>query len=183
MEKWREDLITDNLNLVYFSYEKLPKTPFTVTYKDDLISEGNVGLCKAAIKYNPELDVAFSSFAISCIKNEMLMFIRRDKNKISNTVSLDAPISDDEDLFLSDMISDKTEIDDKILYKQILEKLRNKIKPKHYDIFVMWLNGSKYREIAEIYGHSVSCIAKIIHKIKNNLKKGEMYGRTNSRYN
>ena len=44
----RDKLVTDNLRLVYYLYEKLTKNPLTENYKDDIISEGMVGLVKAA---------------------------------------------------------------------------------------------------------------------------------------
>lgn len=77
MQSCREKLITDNLRLVYFCYNKLQTNALTVRYKDDLISEGMLGLVKAANSFEPNRKTKFATYAIMCIRNQMLMFIRK----------------------------------------------------------------------------------------------------------
>ena len=48
-------------------YDKLSKNQITINHKEDIISEGMVGLVKAANKFDPDKGVKFSTFASSCI--------------------------------------------------------------------------------------------------------------------
>jgi RNA polymerase sporulation-specific sigma factor len=90
----RAKLVEDNLRLVYYFYEKLMKTPFVRQNKDDLISEGNIGLVKAAASYDFER-AKFTTYAARCIHNQMLMYIRRCKGWERET-SLYAAVGADE---------------------------------------------------------------------------------------
>ena len=67
----RDKLVTDNLRLVYYLYEKLTKNPLTENYKDDIISEGMVGLVKAANTFDNGRGIKFGTYASRCITNEM----------------------------------------------------------------------------------------------------------------
>lgn len=78
----RDKLVTDNLRLVYYLYEKLTKNKLTRQYKDDIISEGMVGLVKAAKTFDDKRKIKFGTYASRCITNEMLMFIRDRKSVV-----------------------------------------------------------------------------------------------------
>lgn len=47
--------------------------------KKDLVSIGNLGLIKAVETFDKSKNVEFSSYAIRCIDNEILMFLRNLK--------------------------------------------------------------------------------------------------------
>lgn len=55
---------------------------------DDLISIGTIGLIKAVDTFDPENGVAFYSYAVRCIGNEMLMALRKRKRE-KKTVALE----------------------------------------------------------------------------------------------
>ena len=93
----RESLVLDNQRLVYHMFDKLSKNQITITHKEDIISEGMVGLVKAANKFDPDKGVKFSTFAGSCIRNEMLMYLRKLNRQVPYEVSLNEPIGYDED--------------------------------------------------------------------------------------
>ena len=58
---------------------------------DDLISEGIIGLIKAVDTYDGNKNNEFSTYIGACIRNEILMLIRKSK-KHRNNVSLDKKI-------------------------------------------------------------------------------------------
>lgn len=70
-------LIESNLKLVIHFAKQYKKAlnNSNVLEIDDLISEGNIGLIKAANKYKPELNIKFSYYASFWIKKEMQTFI------------------------------------------------------------------------------------------------------------
>jgi RNA polymerase sigma factor (sigma-70 family) len=64
---------------------------FSETDMDDAIQIGCIGLCKAAEKYNQDSGFKFSTFAASCIVNEIKYELRKKKaaKRDGITVSLD----------------------------------------------------------------------------------------------
>jgi len=91
----RNNLVEANMRLVYYTYAKLYKNSFVVNNKDDLISEGFLGLIKAAISYKGK--TKFSTYASTCIRNSMLMYIRSNKKHEDNTISLNAILDSEDD--------------------------------------------------------------------------------------
>lgn len=83
MPSARDKLITDNMRLVYHMYGKIGDGPIKENYKEDIISEGMLGLCKAADTFDESRGVRFSTYAAMCIRNAMLMFIRKTKKAFS----------------------------------------------------------------------------------------------------
>ena len=69
----RDKLTTENVRLVYYLYEKLTKNAMTEKYKDDIISEGMVGLVKAAKNFEPARKIKFSTYASRCMPTSCLM--------------------------------------------------------------------------------------------------------------
>lgn len=69
--------IMEHSKLVYSVANKYFRTDRD---KEDLIQEGFVGLLKASKSWN-EKNAAFSTFAMKCILNEMLMFCRKRKKQ------------------------------------------------------------------------------------------------------
>ena len=69
--------IMEHSKLVYSVANKYFKTDRD---KEDLIQEGFIGLLKASKSWN-EQNAAFSTFAMKCILNEMLMFCRKRKKQ------------------------------------------------------------------------------------------------------
>ena len=49
----------------------------------DLINEGNVGLCRAARRYNPDMGLRFLSYAIWWIRNSLALFLAKQGGIIS----------------------------------------------------------------------------------------------------
>lgn len=68
-------LVQDNLKLVFDVLNR--KYPW-LAYDEDVISVGNLGLCKAAMTFDPEKGFAFSTFAWRVILNEIRMYLRKD---------------------------------------------------------------------------------------------------------
>jgi RNA polymerase sporulation-specific sigma factor len=105
-EKAKLELVKHNLRLVagianhYYNYSY---------EKDDLISVGVIGLIKAANKFDYQRKVKFSSFAAKCINNEILMYLRKKKNKNTKEVSFDDFLfftKDGNGIKIEDVVSD-----------------------------------------------------------------------------
>lgn len=74
----REKIIKHNIRLVINQVKKnFPNTPYE---RKELVSIGLIGLIKGVDTFDIEKKFAFSSYAIRCIDNEILMFLRKEKN-------------------------------------------------------------------------------------------------------
>ena len=103
----QQALAEDNMALVNYV---IKRCNITGDY-DDNLSAGNYGLVKAAATYNPATGYSFATFAITVIRNELYMNLRKYR-KISKETSLDQPIataSDGSELALCDVIPDPSE--------------------------------------------------------------------------
>lgn len=73
----KEMLIEHNLRIVFFQAQKYAGRNAEF---EDLVSIGSIGLIKAANSFDPEKKVRFATYASRCVKNEMLMYLRKGKN-------------------------------------------------------------------------------------------------------
>lgn len=95
----KEHLVVDNQSLVYYWVEKLRcKLGLTLNYLEyeDFISEGRIGLIKAAITFDKSKKVTFSTYASHCIKNKILNYYNKFK-KHANQISIDEIIKENEE--------------------------------------------------------------------------------------
>lgn len=85
-DKWAVDeLVKHNLRFVISIAKKYRR--FTNVSFADLISEGNIGLIKAAYKFDPNRNIKFSSYAVWWIKSSIKECIERYKDNVEcNTV-------------------------------------------------------------------------------------------------
>lgn len=161
MEDWRNDLITRNKQLVYYCYQRfVKKTTFSITYKDDIISEGFVGLCKAAKLYDPNLNVKFVTYATRLVVTNMLLYIRNNKKNVEKTV------------VLKDFMTPPDEAtEDTVLLNQVVAYLRQTLSEKNFKIFQMWLGGATQSEIARSVGCTKQNVSILIKRIQEKVKR------------
>lgn len=169
----RDKLVLDNQRLVYYFYEQLKKSPLIENNKEDLISEGMIGLVKAAKCYEPDKGCKFATFAGRCITNQMLMYIRK-LNKQNCEVSLYAPIGYDKDgnqLLLEDVLEDKRDIEEQGLCNIEFDRFIQKLTEKKRAILQAYSQGYTQKQIAEIVGLSQSYVSRIVAKLKKEFEK------------
>lgn len=89
----RSILIKHNLRLVVHIAEKFYNTRIDL---DDLFSIGTIGLIKGVRTFNPEKGVKLGTYVTPCIRNEILMYLRKTQ-KQGLEVPLDEPLCTDAD--------------------------------------------------------------------------------------
>ena len=169
MPSARDKLITDNMRLVYHMYGKIGDGPIKENYKEDIISEGMLGLCKAADTFDESRGVRFSTCAAMCIRNAMLMFIRKTKKHFPREVSLYKAVrrdADGKELTLADIIEDESQSEDEIITRIMLEDFEEKQAPIDQRILREIRQGKKQREIGEIVGMSQAQVSRRIRKMR-----------------
>ena len=172
----RSELICKNARLVYFIvYKKYLYSGYEI---DDLISIGTLGLIKAVDTYDVNKNVMFSSYALRCIENEILMTFRKCSKEDLN-LSLDNTYSDKDgsEYSLLDTLSDESiDVEDDYNEKETILELRKIIEelPSRDKLIVSlyfgFIDDKRYtqKEIAEIIDVSQVQVARLL---KKNLEK------------
>lgn len=89
----RSKLIEHNLRLVAHIVKKFEHD---VSFQDDLISIGTIGLIKGIDTYSREKNVRLTTYCARCIQNEILMYYRSN-NKYNKNISINESIGFDKD--------------------------------------------------------------------------------------
>lgn len=166
-------LIINNLRLVIFIAKKFAND-------EDLVSVGTIGLIKAANTFDADKGAKFSTYASSCITNEILMYLRKNKKHVY-TISFEEVVAQTPDgstLTLNDVL-----FIDEVGYQRIekeqeianLKKLLGELPKRQKDILCM-LFGIDYKkctqkEVAGILGISQSYVSRIEKSALAKLKK------------
>lgn len=182
-EDAREQLILSNIKLViYIVNGEFKNTLFDL---EDLIVEGTIGLIKAVDTYNLDRKKKFSSYASICIKNEILMLLRKYKS-LQKETSLEAKIYSDDELSLIDIIEcedidfikDCEEKDLILKMGEILLELPERER-RIIELFYGINNNKRltWREIAKELGYSTTycraLLKRSLLKIRRNLEDNE----------
>lgn len=173
----RSKLIEHNLRLVLYIAKKF-ETPKAEL--EDLVSVGAIGLVKAVDSFKADKNIKLATYASRCIENEILMYLRK-VNKTLNEISLDEPLSiDDEggELVMSDILAStedsyqEVENDDQ---KKFLLNTLSELSTRERDIMIMryGLYGQDeltQKEVADLLNISQSYISRLEKKILKKLK-------------
>jgi RNA polymerase sporulation-specific sigma factor len=186
----KEEIATENYSLVYYVVNKFLNS--RVIY-NELHSVAMVGYAKALNAFDTERNVKFSTYAINCIKNEILFFLRKEKKYMDNNVSLGTILSMDKNgnnLVLEDTISSENlqvnSIEDDIVLCDdidILKRALLHLTPKEQYIVTYRYGLDKgiiktQKEIANKIGMSQANVSKLEKSILDKLQKilKEKYG-------
>lgn len=179
----RSKLIEHNLRLVLYIAKKFESNKVEL---EDLVSVGVIGLVKAVDSFKADKNIKLATYASRCIENEILMHLRK-VNRTQNEVSLDEPLSVDEEgseLVISDIIPDQentyniVELEDE---KKYLLKTITNLEEREKQIMVLryGLNGEDeltQKEVADLMQISQSYISRlekrILKKLKTSMNRG-----------
>ncbi len=174
----RNKLIEHNLRLVVFLAKKYENTGFDI---EDLVSIGSVGLIKGVNTYKIDKEIKLATYASRCISNEILMFLRKNKNK-KGEISLEDALNYDaegNELRLEDILGTTNDVvtkefEDK-MDRNLLSDEINKLEGREKQIMVLryGLNNTQeytQKEVAEMLGISQSYISRIEKKVIKRLK-------------
>lgn len=162
-----ENIIEENKKLVNFVLNK--KFP-SRKYDDDLYQIGLIALWKAAKNFN-EGDAKFSTYAITCIKNSIIMEIQKEnakKRKLEENIipfSLDAKFETNEgQADLSDSIGK-----DFIPYDTLgIKEYKTKLSHRKRKVLQLLLEGYSIDEISKM----LQIGRTTIYKDKQDIQKG-----------
>lgn len=171
MEEDVESKIKSNEKLVYYVINRY----FSSLRDDDEIYQaGLIGLWKACMKFDSSRGYEFSTYAITCIKNEIRMELRFRNS--SDNAKLD-PISFEEivasngkeTLTIADVIRDTRNPYSEVECNSFLSSVKCKLSESEFDILKMILDGYTQSEIGRKYGITRSYVSRIKSRIVRKL--------------
>lgn len=180
-ENARRVLIEHNLRLVAYMVQRFKNTGI---WFEDLFQVGAVGLIKSVDTFDPQKKVKFTSYATRCIKNEILMFLRR-QGKYQRTSHLSDPINVDSEgnaLTLSDVLEGNVSIESSVMDAETLDELHKilnssalssrekKIIEMRYGFNEQGMRKTQ-KEVSSILGLTQSYISRIEKRIIRKLRR------------
>lgn len=165
----KDELIEQNMNLAYMLANRYYKMHRGKIEFEEIRSASLLGLVKAADNFDETRGLAFSTFAFTCIKNEILIYLR--SNKKHNNFSLYTQIN--EDFILEDKLHSDYNTEDDILNNLEIDLLYRYIYQLPYiekQVILYHLQGKKTNEIGKILNYSQPQISRIYHRALNKLR-------------
>lgn len=138
--------------------------------KKELVAIGNVGLVNAIKTFDKSKNIEFSTYAVRCIDNQILMFLRKIK-KHNNIDSLDKIISynkDGEKLKLKDTICDKVNFTEEYEKEEIYQIIQEIVKELPFGFDDNKIHTQV--EIADIISISQAQVSRLIEKITKKIE-------------
>lgn len=175
----RNKLIEHNLRLVVFLSKKYDNTMYDL---EEIVSIGTIGLIKAINTYKLDKNIKLATYASRCIDNEILMFLRKNKKRMSEVSFEDSINFDSEgnELHIEDVFGTDEDIVEKTLEdkynKMLLEKEVKNLNVRDRNIIIerYGLFGKKeltQKELADKLSISQSYISRIEKKVIKRLEK------------
>ncbi len=175
----RNKLIEHNLRLVVFLAKKYDGTIYDL---EELVSIGTIGLIKGVKTYKLDKNIKLATYASRCIDNEILMFLRKNKKRMTEISFEDSINFDSEgnELHFEDVFGTEENIIEKLIQnkddKKILEKEIKKLPKRDKEIIEerYGLYGKKeltQKELASKLTISQSYISRIEKKVIKKLKE------------
>lgn len=186
-----KSLITDEVYSAMIGYTIHIAKPFMVNnhkYRDydEVMSICNVAIMSALESYD-ESKSKISTFIAVCIRNAILMDIRKEKKHSRCVRSLDEvvacdSIKDNSEITLGELIedvkaSDFTNYDSDVEMINLINeavnslKEKNKLNDKVYKVTIMYMTGKTQDEISKEMGVSQSYVSRLLRKSKDAIIK------------
>ena len=144
----RDNLITENINLVYHVlFRYFP----SIAKNEDWRQEGMVGLIQAADSYNPKFGVTFSTYACTCIHNNLANQLSRKHNQLHDNEPL-------EDL-------DWKHPTNQDFTQMYVEEFINILNPRQREVLELRMSGYRQGVIGNLVGMSPQGVSNMLHRI------------------
>lgn len=185
----KNDMALEHRKLIYYTAQMFKNSGID---KEELESICEFGFSKALDKYDKSKGIKFTTYAVSCMKNEVLCQIRKDKSH-KNDISLNTTLSQDKngnELQLEEIIhgfnTDCKSLEDHIVgedNRAILEKILCELSDNERYIIVNRYGFDRgiiktQKQIADDINMSQANISKIqknaLAKIRNILREREI---------
>ncbi|WP_028392748.1 sigma-70 family RNA polymerase sigma factor [Bacillus cihuensis] len=161
----KEKVAEENIRLVYKVVWKFRNMPFDY---DDILSAGMFGFNNALNSYDPNENVKFSTFAYTCIKNEIYLFMneqRWDKRKANiSAISIDEKVDSDgkDELTIKNLLQNPESEYDWQDINEAVETVVRKLTVKQRTIFLKFLEDKRQLDIAKEIGRTKQTVSLVV---------------------
>lgn len=171
-----EKKVEENKGFVfYFVHKMFPR--ISQSEFDEKAQIGMLGLIKA-VKTFDESKAKFSTYASTCIENEILMSIRADQ-KFSLDVSLNTLVKekDGSEITIVDVLQDERnsefykDIENREKIQSALSIILNQFPSKQMVVMLLNVAGMPQKEIGEQLGFSQSYVSRIVKRYTETLRE------------
>lgn len=159
--------------------DMITKYPFCKLYREDIIQELTILVCELVNSYREDQDCTFSTYLNKCLKNKATELVRtylNSKNRINNyCVDIDDVVAETTANYYTKCINYGYRYDPKVMfdYQTTLHKFEdyyNKLSLMEKEIFMSYLNGASYKEIADKLSISTKTVDNYLQKQKRRLR-------------
>lgn len=177
-----QKMFFENTRLVYYLVNKL-ELQTSLEY-DDIISEGMVGLLKAAQSFDSSKGYRFATYATRCIQNEIFMYLRKLKKHQRVVLASDfVAFENDEELNLYEQMEDSKanfieDIENKESFDEIVNIILNCLSNGEKLTMLYQMSEITQTQISERLSLSQSYVSRLLKKAKRKIKKvlgGKIY--------
>lgn len=170
MTSKQEQLVMNNMKMVY----EITKPYRTLKNYDDIVSEGVVGLCNAAAKFEELRGNNFSTFAYMHILGRCLNFINRDKvvipKRTNGKYEKVTAVSFSSELE-NTCIHAIEYVDSSADETWLMSLLSHQLSEKHFKIVYLLYSGYKRKDVERMVNMNSQQLSSEINKIRNKLNE------------
>lgn len=159
--------------------DMITKYPFCKLYREDIIQELTILVCELVNSYREDQDCTFPTYLNKCLKNKATELVRtylNSKNRINNyCVDIDDVVAETTANYYTKCVNYGYRYDPKVMfdYQSTLHKFEdyyNKLSLMEKEIFMSYLNGASYKEIADKLSISTKTVDNYLQKQKRRLR-------------
>ena len=132
---------------------------------EDLFATGILGLVKAVNTFDFDKGFAFSTYAAMCIKNEILMTLRKKRVPIAFSLDDNANFGNGEEVPYLETIACDRKFEEEVIANGLFSEFQKSLSRREKRIIELYLNEKTQREIAEILGISQAHVSRILKKL------------------
>ena len=160
--QYTRNIARENFKLVPYFAKPVMKKHHLVQYeRDEVIQEGYLGLMYAARKYNPDLNIEFSTYSSHWIRSYISKYMKKRYGRLPTT-----PFYPNEHIKITDT---NTKFDNDVLFD--LNIALNTLEPWEYELIKKrFFDKITIKDIANEYGLSRNTISKHSRRIVTKLR-------------
>ena len=132
---------------------------------EDLSQECMLGLLAAVRSYREGCGTTFTTYAVTCMRNRLVSFLRRSGKRLQ----LEQPLDSEDELPDTAETDPMLQVQRQEEEAQLAALLRQRLTPLEYRVLLSRLSDRSYRETAERLGISVRSVDNAVQRLRRKL--------------
>lgn len=166
MDKEKEQLVIDNQGLIYYCLKKYDLFQNT-SELDDVVSVGQVALVSAANTFDSTKGIKFSTYAVTCIRNSIILYARRNTKDLKMMCSMSSPLPKNRKLTIEDtLMATTSNYEKQLMVKEeaieLVNKILNTLEKRKKIAILLKMAGFRGKEIAKYTKTSDTTALRIV---------------------